>query len=174
MTMKSRYRGCSPRTPLHYNWCGLDNIYLLSGYERLPDADGDDICVHNLDGLHRAIGERLARHKKELTGKDLRFLRQQMDLTQSELGDLMGTTDQTVARWEKGETEMSGPASTLARLLYFSHVRESIDLQSLLKSLRQSDAPLHDDLIFQETDSGWQEGAQPSILTPRRTQRRHV
>ena len=69
---------------------------------------GPSVTVKNLVGLHKAIGRYLAERKKILTGKELRFLRLQMDLTQSELARLVGYDAQQVARWEKGENEISG------------------------------------------------------------------
>jgi hypothetical protein len=69
------------KEPVHYLGCGLDNIWLASGY-RTDIIDGEKyITVRNLDGLHQAIGRTLAEGKKLLNGKEIRFLRQQMDLT---------------------------------------------------------------------------------------------
>src|SRR5665213_898778 len=108
-------------------WFGLDDVYLCSGYEQVPNGDGTfDITVHDQDGLHRAIGEFLVREKKALSGKELRFLRRQMDVTQSELATLLGTTDQAVARWEKEQTRISGVADTLLRVIYLGHIGDHI------------------------------------------------
>jgi len=63
------------REPLHYPDCGLDNIYLLSGYEVVQTAYGDGVAIKNLDGLRRAIGFQLATRKKLLHGQEIRFLR---------------------------------------------------------------------------------------------------
>lgn len=159
MTLEMRYGNSESREPLHYNWCGLDDVYLVSGYDLVPTEDGDDISIHDLDGLHRAIGKTLARHKKSLVGKEVRFLRQQMDLTQSELGGLMGVTDQTVARWEKDETGVDGPADVVIRGLYLACVVKNIDLREFLVALRATDSSLRSNLVFEETDAGWKEAA---------------
>jgi DNA-binding transcriptional regulator YiaG len=113
--------------PLHYNWCGLDDIYLLSGYKRIRTDDGDDIIIQDMDGLHRAIGTHLALHKKTLNGKEVRFLRHQMDLSQKELGKILRVTDQTVARWEKGEILVPGPKELLLRITYMAFVKGTTD-----------------------------------------------
>src|SRR5690349_8978096 len=87
--------------PYHYTECGLSNIYLLNGFT-LDEYDGEQyVSVENLDGLWKAIGLDIVTGRKLISGKEVRFLRGQMDLTQSELGALLRVDDQTVARWEK-------------------------------------------------------------------------
>ena len=70
----------------HYAGCGLDDIYLINGFTRVATNYGDGVTVNDVDGLHKAIGRNLAINKKELSGKELRFLRKEIDLTQAELG----------------------------------------------------------------------------------------
>jgi DNA-binding transcriptional regulator YiaG len=81
---------------------------VMSGYELEDTPYGKGISIKNADGLHQAIGMSLVRNKKLLSGKEVRFLRHRMDLTQSELGKLFGTSTQQVARYEKEECEMPG------------------------------------------------------------------
>ena len=89
----------------HYKACGLDDVYLLSGWSR-ENVEGEDyITVEDLDDLWKAIGLHLVTERKALAPKELRFLREHMDLTQAELAAKVRVTDQTIARWEKGETE---------------------------------------------------------------------
>src|ERR1700730_16056711 len=89
---------------VQYKGCGLDGVYIVGGYETVKTNYGDGIAVDDIDGLHRAIGEFLVTQKKELSGKELRFLRKEMDLTQSELGKFIGISSQQVARWEKSHS----------------------------------------------------------------------
>ena len=109
-----------------------------------------------MEELHRAIGHYLAAHKKVLHGDELRFLRVQMDLTQSDLGKLVGLSSQQVARWEKEQSEISGPAEALLRILYLDHIGErELDVQQILKALEERDAPPQDACFVEETDEGW-------------------
>lgn len=110
-------RECEPE-PLHYTACGLDDVYLLNGFTVEETDYGRGIAVDDVAGLHVAIGLHLVLHRKALSPKEFRFLRKQLDLTQDELAAQLGVTGQTVARWEKGETEVSGPADRLLRLFY--------------------------------------------------------
>ena len=43
-----------------------------------------------------------------------------MELTQAELGAKLRVTDQTVARWEKGETTIPGVADQMLRVLFLA------------------------------------------------------
>ena len=139
--------------PLRYTECGLDGVYLESGHEVVSTPYGKGVAVKNVGALLRAIGCNLARDKKTLTGKELRFLRKQMDFTQAELGCLVGLSGQQVARWEKGEYEITGPAERLIRMLFLEHQGGHVDLRKLLQGLR--DAPPHKTIVFEKTAKGW-------------------
>ncbi len=103
---------------LHYTDCGLDNIYLSNGFE-YECHDGEKyLTIHNLDGLHEAIGLHIVLEKKAPNGKEIRFLRTEMGLSQHELGAKLGVSDQSVARWEKGHTDIPGTAVFAFKVLY--------------------------------------------------------
>ena len=62
----------------HYVECGLDDVYLENGFERIESARGTSIAIRDIDALHRVIGDHLCRRRKELSGKEIRFLRREM------------------------------------------------------------------------------------------------
>jgi DNA-binding transcriptional regulator YiaG len=106
--------------PLHYTACGLDNVFLLNGFKR-EIVDGEEyVTIDDLDGLWKAIGLHLVSTRKALAPKEIRFLRQHMDLTQAELGAKLRVSDQTVARWEKDRCDLPGPADLMLRVLFLS------------------------------------------------------
>jgi DNA-binding transcriptional regulator YiaG len=125
--------------PLHYTDCGLDNIYLSNGFET-ETIDGEEyLTVKDMDGLHRAIGLHIVLERKAPSGKELRFLRNELDMSQAELARVLGVTDQSVARWEKGQCEPNGPAVLALRMIYLLSLlppkeREEV-MGSLLKRL---------------------------------------
>ena len=84
----------------HYTESGLRNIYLLNGYEVVETPYGKATSVVDVEGLHKLIGSNLCR-KKHLTGTEFRFIRKEMSLSQSGLGQTLGVTDQAIAKWEK-------------------------------------------------------------------------
>ena len=152
-----RHRDDKLKKPLHFLEAGLDDVYLLSGYDVVKTPYGKGVAVKNVDALLRAIGTTLATKKKALSGKELRFLRKQLALTQAELGHIIGLSSQQVARWEKGEYEIPGPAERLIRMLFVQHVGGSLDLRALLHTLDQHDAPAKKTLVFEKTSKGWKE-----------------
>lgn len=52
-----------------------------------------------------------------MTGRELRSIRQKLTLTQAALAEAIGVTSNTVARWERGEMTISGPAARLLEKL---------------------------------------------------------
>ena len=144
--------------PYHYTQCGLDDIYLLNGYRIHNTAHGTGVSVEDVEGLHQAVGDHIARSKGQLSGKEIRFLRKLMDLTQAELGLLLGVDVQTVARWEKGQTSIHGSADRMIRLLFMAHKDGAVDVvetANILAHLDSTEAPQY----FLETDDGWRSAA---------------
>jgi putative transcriptional regulator len=141
----------------HYTESGLDSVYLVNGYEIVPTEDGTSVVIQDLDGLHQAIGRILATEKKRLNGKEVRFLRTEMLLSQSVLARLLQVDEQTVARWEKDRSKISGPADATLRLLYLEHIGGNEKISDLLRDI----ADLEDDIdrccrfTLEETSSGW-------------------
>jgi len=104
---------------LHYTACGLDDVYLINGFTR-DTVDGEEfLTIENLDGLWKAIGLHLVTSRKVLAPKEIKFLRDHMELTQAELGGRLRVSDQTVARWEKGETKLIPGAADLMLRVFF-------------------------------------------------------
>jgi DNA-binding transcriptional regulator YiaG len=154
-----RHKGEADKDPLHYTDCGLDDVYLVSGYEVEKTSEGEGISIKKLDELHKAIGCSLVKERKVLSGKELRFLRKQMELTQAELGAIVGRTSQAVARWEKGEGAISGAADVVLRLLFIEHAGNRINTRKLVEKLNEMDSSMDEKLFFEKTDQGWKSKA---------------
>ena len=61
-----RERPTETRKPYRYTACGLDDVYLVNGYEIHRTPEGEGVSVNDVDGLHLAIGVSLAEGKKFL------------------------------------------------------------------------------------------------------------
>lgn len=120
--------------PYRYTACGLDDIFLLNGFTVHATEYGRGVAVERADELHREIGLYLIHERKILGPKDIRFLRKEMDMTQEELGQCLGVTGQTIARYEKSY-EITGPADRLLRVLYAFHLLPEDQKTQVLKSL---------------------------------------
>lgn len=123
------------RAPYQYRGCGLDGIFLCNGYET-EEHDGETFTtVKDIDGLHQAIALHLVKHRKALAPKEIRFLRNTMGLTQAEMARLMNQSSQQIARWEKGQSEMPGPADRWLRTLYVVNMLPGDVLGEVLKNI---------------------------------------
>lgn len=142
---------------IHYTASGLDNIWLKNGYKIHETGDGRGISIHDLDNLHRVIAQQIIVGKAApLTGKEFRFLRIELDLSQKAIGDLMGKTDQMIANWEKGNHEIPVLADAAMRNLYMESIGCS-PISGLLNKLKDVDRQMHESkLELEETQNGWQ------------------
>jgi putative transcriptional regulator len=143
--------------PYHYTECGLRNVWLISGFEWLDSPYGRGLVIHQPNELHRVIGQSLAR-KAHLTGAELRFLRKEMDLSQRGLGQLLGVTDQAVAKWEK-HGRLPKTADRMTRLIYIEHVDGNVPIRRTIEEIAETDRTEADRLDLTETDQGWRMAA---------------
>ena len=148
-------------TPYHYTECGLNNIYLQNGYKFIQTPRGKSISIHDLDGLHRAIGLFLATSKKDLSGDDVRYLRHEMLMSQNTLARLLGMSEQAIRRWETGKINIPKPSESLLRLLYMDHINDKDGkIATILKRIAELEEKIDDhELLFKETKKGWQSAA---------------
>ncbi len=139
----------------HYTESGLDNVYLVNGYKIIDGANGKSIAIQDIDGLHNAIGRSLVTDNKRLSGKDIRFLRIELLLSQVLLAQLLQVDEQTVARWEKGKTKMPGTADAALRLLYLEHIGGNEKVSELLRRIADINDDIDRKMILEESDGGW-------------------
>lgn len=140
----------------HYAECGLRNVWLANGYRTLETEYGSATSIEDVDGLHRAIGARLARHKPKLTGSEFRFLRKELGLSQAKFGQSFDLEAQSVALWER-KGRVPTWADRIIRQLYLESVAENTKIKELIERLNDLDRQEHENerQIFQETDKGW-------------------
>ena len=119
--------------PYHFKGSGLPNVYLLSGVTIEQDDEyGELVTIDSLPDLFLAIGFRLAIKPDRLTGMEMRFLRKRMEMTQADLAKELWVSEQTVANYEKEQTE-GGPADRALRFLFLAHVVDDEDLAQELR-----------------------------------------
>lgn len=108
----------------HYTESGLDNIYLLNGFQIKKLNGEEEIFIHDIHGLHEAIGRTLISKNAPLNGKEVRFIRGILDLSQSSLAKLLGCTYQTILAWEKGKWEFNRTADRLLRIIFLAYLEK--------------------------------------------------
>ena len=144
----------------HYTFSGLDNIYLLNGYEITHTEYGDAVSIQDVDGLHRMISDTIINKPRRLLPAEYKFLRKEMKLSQVMLGQMLGVTDQTVARIEKGETEADVPYEAIFRTLANEIIRKQrSEITAIINEINvRNDAKNHD-LLLKIDNNKWERKA---------------
>lgn len=137
----------------HYTEIGLRNVWLANGYTEKKTAYGKAVAIEDADGLHKAIGRAVAM-KTRLTGSEFRFLRKELDLSQHRLADLLGTSEQTVALWER-KGKIPKTADRMVRAVYLESVDGNVKIKELIERAADLDRQADEKLIFQDTECGW-------------------
>lgn len=141
----------------HYTESGLRNVWLANGYT-IRKFDGEEaVSITDADELHRVIGRSLA-CKPFLTGTELRFLRKELGLSQKRLGDMLGTSEQTVSLWERKGRMPKGP-DRIVRALYLEHLDGNVKIQAMIDRLIELDRHEEERLVFEDTQTGWKKAA---------------
>lgn len=138
----------------HYESCGLPGIWLRNGFVARETHYGEAVSIHNLEGLHRAIGLDLVNNKPALNSADIRFLRKEMDLPQAQLASLLSVSESTVRNWENGRAEVPGPADRMLRTLYLELIQEESKIRDMLERISQLNRDLHERESREYTEKG--------------------
>lgn len=96
---------------------GLPGVRLSTLVARCPKCGAYEVIVPNLEGLHLAITRALVRKEARLAGPEIRFLRKVLGWSGSDFAEHMGTSAETVSRWETGATPIGPQADRLLRLM---------------------------------------------------------
>jgi len=144
------------RTRYQYTESGLDFIYLVKGYEYVDSPRGTSVRIHDIDGLHAAIGKFLVRERGTLSGQEVRFLRSELLLSQRNLASILGVTEQTVRRWEHGGVPIPATSDAALRGLYMEHIGGNASVTSTLRKIADLDDEIDRlELLLEETPEGW-------------------
>ncbi|WP_122927903.1 helix-turn-helix domain-containing protein [Sphingobium sp. LF-16] len=148
--------------PRLYEGCGLENIWLVDGFS-IVHRNGEELTqVEDVEGLHKAISLHLVRFRKALTGREIKFIRRAIDMTQGELAHRLSTGVQTVARWEKDKVNIPGPEDRLLRITTLLALSDPANFATLIlempKNLEELDEAPDRPVSFTHVDTanrGW-------------------
>jgi DNA-binding transcriptional regulator YiaG len=113
----------------HYTESGLDYVYLDNGYTIDDTPYGKGVSIHDTDQLHKLLADWMVDQSRPLTGAELSFIRAELEMSQRNLAELLGTSEVTYRRWERARAkDIPGAADRLLRGLYkeFEHGRSSV------------------------------------------------
>jgi DNA-binding transcriptional regulator YiaG len=99
-----------------YTESGLDNV-MIDGVNLLADDAGERcMVIPNINGLHKAISHGIVVRRESMSGRELRFIRTEMGMTQAELANMLHREPLAVSRWERAESPIDANAEALVRL----------------------------------------------------------
>jgi DNA-binding transcriptional regulator YiaG len=143
-----------------YRGCGLDNVYLVNGYTSRKLRSGEEIvAIEDIAGLHRAIALMLIESAPALDGKQFRFLRKELELSQRAVALILGNDEQTISLWERRTEPVPQPADLVLRALAKETLSGHPELKKLIErfnSLDREQRAIELQLKFEkEADDGW-------------------
>lgn len=140
--------------PYHYTESGLSFIFLKNGWQEVETKYGPGIIIDNIEGLHAAIGRSLINTPRRLKGEEIRFLRKELDLSQTRLALLLGSSEQTVSLWERDSHPIDKTADKLLRAVYAEFLG-CHEIRKLIEELGTLDDAEQVLAYFEEQDRGW-------------------
>ena len=123
-----------------YLGCGLDNVWLRNGYELRKTASGNEVvAIQDVVGLHRAIADNLCEIGRPLSGKEFKFLRKELDMSQRQVASMTGVEEQTVSLWEREAHAVNPAAERLLRSLMKETISGNAEVRALLERFCELD-----------------------------------
>ena len=122
-----------------YKESGLDNVILKNiTIHKCPKCKEIMPEIPNIERLHKAIAYAIAKEPSPLTGAGIKFLRLQLGMKAKDFAAMMGVTDVTVSRWERGATPIGETSDRLVRLYLIQSLEESCNrvLKSSTEAIR--------------------------------------
>lgn len=101
--------------------------------------------VIDVDGLRRALARVVIGKRERLMPQEIRFLRKQLGLSAVSLATHLGTTPESVSRWENGRTPMGVTSERLLRLMVIVEQGAPCPLNALRTVARENpkSTPIH-------------------------------
>lgn len=139
----------------HYPECGLDYIYLLNG---LKEPEGNpfktNYTLHEKN-LYSTIIHYLVHKRTNLLGKEIKFIRNYLSMTQEELGQHLNVSLNTILNWEKNKSRIHGSSEYLLKLLSIDNGITEIE-QKLYEFSGLGPFSIPKKIIFERIDYIWE------------------
>jgi putative transcriptional regulator len=135
---------------------GLKNIWLRNGYREHETSFGKAITIDHMDRLLRVIAAHVVAKRNGLTGPEVRFLRQELDISQLELAGLVGVQGQTVSLWERTRQKIPKAPDAILRALVREQSKSQVRLRDLLDNIESPSRPTAEMWQFESRPKkGW-------------------
>lgn len=143
----------------HYTESGLNNVWLKNGYSTTQTPYGKALSIQNADGLHQLLAIDLTKKAGRLTGKEFRFLRVMLSLSQQSFATMMGLTEQAASLWERtGKVPVA--ADTTIRMLVLERFNGDGKISQVIERINTVERLVHQQIIVTERNHQWRSKAQ--------------
>lgn len=138
----------------HYTDCGLDNIWLRNGYKMVKTPYGKGVSIEDADALHSLIAQNLTQKPGKISGKEFRYLRTILELSQQSFAKMVGLTEQSVSLWER-HGKVPTAADATIRMLVIEKFEGNAKITDVLKRINTVDRLINQQIIASEKGSKW-------------------
>lgn len=138
----------------HYTACGLDNVWLENGYAVKKTAYGKATSVDDAIGLHQVLTIELTQKKGRVTGKELRFMRTVLGMSQEGLGKCVGATEQSVSLWER-TGKVPQYADSILRLLVSEKLNGNSKVTDIIERINTVERICNQRIVAREKKHKW-------------------
>lgn len=143
----------------HYTESGLDNVWLKNGYTVRKTPYGKAVAVSDADALHEVLAVWLTRKEGRLTGKEFRYLRGMLCLSQLNAAGLLGVTEGAVSLWER-TGKVPAASDALMRLLVLEKLRGDGKVGEIIERVNAVDRMVNQNIVASERGQKWSAKAQ--------------
>jgi putative zinc finger/helix-turn-helix YgiT family protein len=142
------------RGSYRYADSGLPGV-VLRGVEvrRCSRCGAEEVAIPRIEELHRLIAHAVIRRLHRLTPAEVKYLRKWLGWSGVDFARHMGTTPETVSRWEQGRMSMGPQADRLLRLMVTTNAPAADYTLDTLAAIRGK-APVRPTPIHLQWDRG--------------------
>jgi DNA-binding transcriptional regulator YiaG len=141
----------------HYTESGLSNVYLKNGFKVDVEGSEEFTSIDDIDGLHKTIAEAVVDSKKPLTNEEFKFLRIELNVSQKTLANRFGVSEQTIARYEKGQSVIPRTTDAALRVLYMESLDKNNPVSYFLDLLSDAEASkAAKEILLEEVLDHWE------------------
>lgn len=140
----------------HYTECGLDNVFLINGFYIESTPYGKSVRFDDPEGLDRLIANQVARKVGKLSGKEIRYIRNYMDMSQVVLADFMAKKDaQPIANWEKESTIIPDTENFLLLHIFRQYLGDRSAYVDMVDELNSRERTTNHEIRLEEQGRKW-------------------
>ena len=140
---------------ISYPHFALANLYLTNGYHEVETPYGPAREYVREDELEQCVRRVLLRKPERLRGWDLRFLRNGLNLSQAEFGQMVDRDAQTVARWEKSVDPVPKFVDQTIRARFAAKYESGMGIEELVSYVDSTARKLPEKILLSLTNAGW-------------------